>query len=392
MKFTVGYNWDPNLLDKINYPKVESVYSGDSSSVIGGGRASVVIKDIEEEEVRKNIKLVHDRNLEFDYTLNSGCTSNREFTKEGYKEIINYIDNVYSLGVDSVTVTLPSLVSIIKKYYPKLKVKISTFQRIGSVEMVRRFEELGADAVMICEHSNRDFKLLRKIREAVDCKLALVANVGCVFYCINAHSHIVSTSHSSTTGECNSIFTAVPYTADCLTTRLKDLSEYIKMRYIRPEDVNIYEEIGIDLLKICDRHTKTDVLADRVKAYSERSFKGNLMNLLGQKADKKTDEMNVDMVKNIVGDNEEAKEKTFKFFNYVDGSISDLVYIDNSKFPKEFIEVFENIDCSKRSCGLCGYCKEVSENVITYDKEKINEFLAKLKELKNSLVDGSILY
>jgi collagenase-like PrtC family protease len=167
MKFTVGYNWDTYLFDKIQYKEVESVYSGLGKSVIGEGRAPLVIKDIDEKTIKKHIDLAHKKGLEFDFTINTGCTSNKEFTKEGHKEVLKYIEWVSDLGVDSVTVALPSLVSIVKKHFPHLKVKISTFQRITSVPMAKRFEDMGADTIMICEHSNRDFELRQSLRDAV---------------------------------------------------------------------------------------------------------------------------------------------------------------------------------------------------------------------------------
>lgn len=393
MKYTVGFNWDLGLIDKIDYPEVESVYGGIGSAVIGGGRAPLVIKDVNEDTIKECIKRVHNKGWDFDFTVNSGCTSNKEFTKEGHSEIVKYLEWVCNLGVDSVTVTLPSLISIVKKYFPNLKIKISTFQRITSVAMAKRFEDLGADAIMICEHSNRDFKLLRALRSAVKCKIALVANVGCVYYCQNAHSHIVSTSHSGTIGECNSIATAIPYTADCLHTRLKDVSEFIKIRYIRPEDVSVYEDLGIDMLKIVDRHTKTDILADRVKAYHERSFDGNLLYIIGQKAERKTDDMNIDVLKKIASQSKEAEEKTYEFFNYLKVSISDLINIDNKKFPNDFLKEFEKKDCTRISCEMCGYCKKISEHIITTaGQDKINEALESVKELKARLVNGNILY
>lgn len=393
MLFTVGCNWDPELIDKIDYPEIQSLYGGVGSAVIGGGRAPVVIKDVDEASIKSYIQRTHEKGWEFDFTVNSGCTSNKEFTKDGHKEIVEYLEWVHNLGVDSITVTLPSLISITKRYFPKLKVKISTFQRITSVQMAKRFEDMGADAIMICEHSNRDFELLSMLRRAVKCKLALIANVGCVYFCANTHSHIVSTSHSGTTGECSSIFTATPCVADCLQTRLKDISEFVKIRYIRPEDVSVYEDLGIDLLKIVDRHTKTDVLANRVRAYHERSYDGNLLYLTGQKAEQKTDDMNMEEVKKIISRSKEAEQKTFEFFNYLNISISDLIYIDNKKFPEDFLEGFKSRDCTRTSCDLCGYCAKITNSVVTVkDPAKMKELVENLKVLKSRLVDGSILY
>ncbi|PRX23135.1 peptidase U32-like protein [Orenia metallireducens] len=390
MKFTVGYNWDEELLDKIDYPEVNSLYAGLPTGAIGGGRAPLTIKNASEKKIKSDIKKVHDKGWEFNFTLNSGYLSNKEYTKEGHKEIIDYIGWVHDLGVDSVTVTLPSLISLIKRYYPDLKVKISTFQRITSVSMAKRFEDLGADAIMICENSNRDFKLLEGLRRAVDTKLILIANVGCAYYCHNAHSHILSTAHS--TQDCSSIFTAIPHVADCLKIKLENLNELIKVRFIRPEDVQIYEDLGIDALKIVDRNTKTDILAKRVEAYHNRSYNGNLFHLLGQTGGKKFNDINEEEFKELFSQGEEIKEKIYRFFGYLKYSVSDLVHIDNQKFPNNFLENFSKINCTTQSCDDCKYCSSIASKVITADQEKIDLFINSLSSLKKELVEGSILY
>lgn len=160
MKYTIGYNWDKNLLYKLDYSEIESVYAGESGAVIGSGRAPLVIQNINENEIREHINIAHQKGLEFDFTLNSGCLSNSEFTKDGQKKIVEYLEHVEDLGVDSITVTLPSIINLAKKYIPRVKIKVSTFQKISSVESAKRFENMGVDVIMLSENCNRDFKLI----------------------------------------------------------------------------------------------------------------------------------------------------------------------------------------------------------------------------------------
>jgi hypothetical protein len=56
--------------------------------------------------------------------------------------------------------------------------------------------------------------------------------------------------------------------------------ELIKARWIRPEDVGDYDEIGIDSLKLLERFRNTETLMQVVKAYEQRRFDGNLVELL----------------------------------------------------------------------------------------------------------------
>ena len=55
-----------------------------------------------------------------------------EYQREGNKKIIEHIAWIDSIGVDAVTVTIPFLLQIIKKQFPRLKVKISSFARVNT--------------------------------------------------------------------------------------------------------------------------------------------------------------------------------------------------------------------------------------------------------------------
>lgn len=391
MKYTVGFNWDDALFSKIDYPEVFSVYAGEGNSVIGSGRAPLVIKSVDEKHIRKCINLAHKQGLEFDFTLNSGCLSNKEFTKEGHKEIVEYLEWIADLGVDSITVTLPSIINIAKKYIPKVKIKVSTFQKIASVEMAKRFESLGVESIMLAENCNRDFRLLESIRSAVGCKLALIANVGCIYHCPNSHSHIVSTSHSCDHDKEQSIFTIIPHSADCMLAKLSNPVDVVKARYIRPEDVHYYENLGIDILKLCDRHTKTKVIEERVKAYINRSFEGNLMDLIGQKSERKSDEINPKEFEKLLLNSNENKKKTYEYFSYFNFSISDLIYIDNKKYPEDFLEQFRNNDCTRTDCAQCGYCRRITDKVMKVDDKRVQVAVDGLKDLKKKMCNGSVL-
>ena len=56
--------------------------------------------------------------------------------------------------------------------------------------------------------------------------------------------------------------------------------EYIKSPWVRPEDIKYYEEIGIEHFKITERGFPTDELVKRVKAYTDRKYNGNLIDLI----------------------------------------------------------------------------------------------------------------
>ena len=391
MRYTVACNWDPQLIDRIDYPEVDAVFAGLPNTTIASGRSSLLIKDMDEQGVKDYIQRVHAKGWSFDYNVNSTCLANSELRADGRKQIMEYLQEVCGLGVDSLTISLPLLVEIVKKHFPRLKVKVSTYQKIHSVSMAQRYEDLGADAIVLSEFVNRDLALLEAIRRAVKCQLVLIANVGCIYDCPNVFAHANSIAHSGAKGERTTIFTET-YQTYCTMKRLESPAELIKMRWIRPEDVSYYEDVGIDMLKIIDRHSSTEALAERVKAYHERQFKGNLLDLAGQMTNqKKSDLINLRQVLDD-GGREEA-DKLMEFLAALSIPIRDLFYVDNQRFPQDFLEGFRQRNCATISCERCGYCRRVADATVTVtDQGRIDAARRKLQDVRSRIVEGSILY
>lgn len=391
MEYTVACNWDPDLIDRIDYPEVKTLFGALPDTIISGGRSSIVTNKLNDKALKDYIDKVHKKGKRFDFNINSICLSNIELTAAGYGRIIEYLERLCDLGVDSVTISNTNLIEIVKRRFPNLKIKVSTFQKINSVSMTQRFEDMGVDAIMLSEHINRDFKLLRSIRNSVKCKLVLIANVGCVYFCPNVHAHAASNAHSGAAGQEKTIFTETYHTY-CFQKRIEKPEELVKIRWIRPEDVSYYEDLGIDMLKIIDRSTSTDSLAERVKAYCERSYEGNLLNFPGQMVDRKNTDKKISggMLDNESDENVGKAMKFLSAFNY---SLSDLFYLDNKKIPSDFLKGFEKRNCQDMSCDNCGYCKEISETAVTIlDQKKLDSTREKLKNIRNDIFHGNLLY
>ncbi|OPZ94854.1 MAG: Peptidase family U32 [Firmicutes bacterium ADurb.Bin419] len=391
MEFMVACNWEEDLLDKIDYPEVTTLFGCLPDTIIPGGRPSSILKSISYEEFRNYVKRVHEKGWFFDYTINSTCLGNMEFSSEGHKQILNHIEGLLEAGVDSFTISVTTLIEIVKKHFPGVKIKASTLQRIDTVAMAQKFEDLGADVIMVSEHINRDFELLSAIRRSVKSKLALIANVGCIYGCHNMHSHSNSTSHNTKNGN-KSMLSSEYYQANCMLTRMSNPVELVKSRWIRPEDVKVYEDIGIDMLKILERNSTSDTLGERVKAYSERSFDGNLIDLMGQIFNRKKS-IPPSLVAKYSKDRNENMKKIGDFFRaFFQAEISDLFYLDNKKIPKDFINGFMNRDCSKLSCDKCNYCKSIADTCMTHaDQSELDQIVKTMRSAKAGIIEGATL-
>jgi len=391
MKYLVACNWDPSLLDKIDHPEVSCLFGGLPDALISSGRPSSQIRPVSESNVRKFIARVHEKKWTFDYNVNASCLANKEVTRGGFKAIMKYLEGIADLGVDAVTITNTNLIGIVKKNFPKLKINLSTYQKVTEVAQARRYEDLGVDLIMLSEHINRDFKVLRAIRKAVKCQLALIANVGCVYDCPNALTHANSTAHSGAKGE-TTLF-ADPFMLYCFGKRLSSPEEVVKIRWIRPEDVAYYEDVGIDVLKIIERNTPTEVLAERVKAYCQRSYDGNLLTLLGQMIDtKRTEARSKELhlrrlwtrpgLKSLL-----AAKMAKEFSGLFSHPLYELLYLDNKKLPNDFIQSFVARDCRASDCRTCGNCsamankavRVLNEDVLTNVKTRVEQALENVR-------------
>lgn len=392
MEYMVACNWESDLLDKIDYPGVKTLFGGLPSALVSSGRPSFMINNLNHEEVKEYIRRVHAKGWTFDYNINSTCMSNMEFTPEGHKNLLKYIEDILELGVDSLTVSMPTVMGLINKHFPGTRMKVSTYQKVDSVAMAQRFEELGADVIMLSEHINRDFKLLSAIRKNVKAKVALIANVGCVYGCQNMHSHANSGSHIGTRGEKLSVFSEF-YQANCLLTKMKNPVEFVKTRWIRPEDVKVYEDIGIDMLKILERSSTSDTLGERVEAYSKRSYDGNIIDLLGQMSNKKRS-IPIDILTGLGIKEREDIQKAGRFFEvFFQINVPDVFNLNNKSIPEDFIQGFMNRDCSTLSCDKCNYCKKIADDCITSaDSETINRIVNAMEDMKDDVVSGAALY
>ena len=175
----------------------------------------------------------------------------------------------------------PFLLEIVKHSYPQLRVRVSVFACIDHVRKAKMWEDLGADCIMLDSLLvNREFRLLRALRKAVQCDLQLLVNNSCLQSCAFSHYHMNTLAHASQSGHHSKGFFVDWCFLRCTMMRLMDPVNYVRSEWVRPEDLHHYEALGYDHFKLTERGAPTPVLVRRVKAYSERAFDGNLLDLV----------------------------------------------------------------------------------------------------------------
>jgi collagenase-like PrtC family protease len=386
MKLRVGANWDIAFLDGVKGTSVDALFGKLPFDIVGGARPGFVLPQIGRTDVEAYNKACHDRGLEFSYLLNAPCLGNIQYSKKGYGQLIDLLEWVDHAGADSVTVGIPYLVDLVRKRFPRLKVKVSTTARVNTVRKALQYEDMGVEEVIIDEHINREFKTLEAIRKVVKCNLELIVNNICLWQCPYNYEHVNHDGHASREGEENR-YCYLQYPGYlCLYRKLMDPVELLKSPWIRPEDMRHYEALGYDHFKITERFKRTPLLLEHVMAYENRRYDGNLLDLFTLPRKGAFTPVHLEY---FIQPEHVNIMKISELQKVFDLEVRELIQLDNRKL-EGFIEHFKANDCNQVPCSSCRYCETVFEKVAVVKKEEVERAAQKVKTFSEKLVSGEI--
>jgi collagenase-like PrtC family protease len=372
MRLFVPANWDRNLIPHLSRIEADiEVYGVLPTSAMGSGGSGPNIPQMTLEQAEEFIRLAHSAGLPFNYLLNAPCMNNMEWHKSTHEALREHVAWLCDIGVEGVIVAMPYLLELVKCQFPQLRLEVSTISHVNSVARAQFFESLGADAIMLDSNINRDFKLLEAIRKAVKCELGILTNSSCLYQCPYEYYHNNTLGHASQTHNQLGGWYIDYCVLHCSMSNFSDLSQLIKARWIRPEDVHIYEELGVDFFKVGGRAMSTEWIINASEAYASLSYPGNLHDILNNFSPKTR----------CVAD------------NLSDTQITTLasppkVYIDNQALDG-FIDFFRKQDCLSE-CGHCQYCQEIANKVVKVDPGEVDEYISVLKKLLDDLAHSNI--
>jgi collagenase-like PrtC family protease len=366
MQLLVPTNWDPDLIASLSRLDADiQIYGVLPTSMLGSGGSGPAGVHMLEEQAEEYIEQAHSAGLTFDYVLNSPSLGNMEWQEKTHQELLEHLGWIERVGVDSVTVTIPYLIELIKTQFPRLKVRLSTIAHVNSVARAKLFEALGVDSITLDVNVNRDFGLLKAIRDAVSCELTVLTNNLCLYQCPYEYYHHDSLGHASQS--CNALNGRyVDYCVlRCTLDRLTDVAQTIRCRWVRPEDIHLYEEIGIDMFKTSGRAMSTERILRVATAYSLRNYQGNLYDIL-----------NVVVPKiGLIGSG---------LPNPRNSAIEPpRLYIDNQALDG-FVEFFRKQDCPS-GCDRCDYCRRIASEAVRCSPEEVEEYTGRLRAALDDL-------
>jgi collagenase-like PrtC family protease len=383
MKLSVACNFDEELLEGLAPYPVYEVYGKLTADYFGGGRPSFYLPEVNRSGLERYVRRARDHGIGFNYLLNASAMGNLEFTREGQRKMEELLEWVDGIGVESVTVASIYFLRLVKRRHPQLKVRVSAHRFTDTPRKVRFWVDSGADCIVVTEVSlHRELAILRAMQEAAQgVELQLIVNNWCRQDCAIAGNHAVGLSAASQSG--NRGFPLDYCSLVCNELRLREPVNLIRANWIRPEDLPIYEELGYHNFKIVERNTPTQILLERVRAYAQRRYDGNLLDLVQNYAypyekvgPRAKDAYSYKrMLKYFI---KPKVVNLIKFRKVMDfGQVAGVLYprhgpnpvqIDNRSLDG-FMQRFKEQGCQDLDCEACRYCHEWAERVVKIDPD-----------------------
>ncbi len=292
VKFSVGVKPSTTIIDKL-----ARIDNGEISTLYGSIKNLSILPSVREhsrldfmtiDDFKLFIGQCHEQGWTFAYTINAKCLSN-DFDVANARI---FLHDLCDLGVDTVIVSNTFIMQLAYEFKDRIKMKISTVAEANSIRDIHFFRCFNPDSIVPSLMCNRDFAFLESITYKDD--IELLVNEVCLYECPWRADHYNIQSHGGSI-----CYGSFPYD-NCFMIQSNNLAEFIKARFIRPEDLKLYEDIGFSKFKITGRTCHEDKVVDMTKAYLDRSYDGNLLDLFPIVPGKLENEgsVNIDMLQN----------------------------------------------------------------------------------------------
>lgn len=341
--------------NKYNHSRILETYGQLApDTVFGSCRSPRGLPAVDRNKLENYVGYCKDKGIEFNYIINATCMSNEELTKPGYTKIKSFLEMLECIGVGWVTISLPSLMEITQYIAPGLKIKASTVTQINSPHKAKFYERLGIKRIVLDEDIYREFDTLKNIRKVYTGDIEIIINSFCVNDCPFKMFHYNSFSHSHTNRDECSYFNS-----RCHSMHIAP-ENYMKLNWIRPEDIHYYYDIGIEHFKIQGRTNVYSGDPSRtVVHYIEEHYDGDLISLL-------------------------ELFSTARLLTIADCKI------DNSKLDGFFKKFISDPGFCTKICSECGYCKGFAEKSMEPSDIAILSIMDLMKGVAKNMFIGEI--
>lgn len=347
--------------------RVYELYGSFQHGSFHSARPAKYLPLIDRPAFKQHVRLALKHGIRFNYLLNATSYANFEYTHEGRKELEDLLQFLCDCGVASVTVTAPYVIDIIKRRFPDLEVVVSTIGYVGSKRGISQYEEIGASRIVLDVEVNRDFRFLRHVIPHTKVDLEIVVNPVCLYQCHFKFNHYCTATFGSRPHKdgCGHPYNQY-YLNWCYLEKLKTPGEFMRSPWVRPEDVHLYQELGLRHFKIAGRGLDSEELLRRAKYYLQGTFSGNLLALLGW-------------------------PHWLQFRKTVEGKVLEPLEISlQNEDLSGFLDFFHKQEPPCRlGCEGCGYCdKWAAKHIKSNDHELLKGYVENMRVNIKGLVEN----
>ena len=279
MKLVVGSPGDIGSTEKILNEvgkDIAEIYLGVKVSTFGSARDEIY--DLDLSELDQTVRMAYPYGVEISVALNAPCYSGKQFSKNFLEEYRTFLNAITEMGISHLVIADSFLIHFTLQQFPHLTVQVSSLSYVDSPEKARYYEKMGVERIILPIDLVRNLPLLKSIREAVSCQLEIMANLGCLYNCPYHTFHGQFHGHNSRK-ELKGL-SGDPYKAVCNEILLQEPWRIVSSSFIRPEDISVYEDMGIEYLKLAGRELSLEWVIKVTNAYIARREDGNLLELL----------------------------------------------------------------------------------------------------------------
>ena len=325
-KFAVGYDRTEtySFIDLITpyLPTIKEVYFSWPGMISGRELRDGIAFNSEKETLLSDLNWCRSNGLGLDLLFNANCYGQDAFGEKLRLQVYDILNELKTNGLfpEVVTTTSQYIAKIIKVKYPEIDIRASVNMQLSSTKSMEFISDI-FDSFYICRDIQRNLDTMKIF--SVWCqthgkKLCMLVNSGCLRRCPVQIWHDNFLCHESWRGEEQEFILRYPYRL-CQRhfNEKKNAVDYLRMSWIRPEDIHYYEPYT-SVMKLATRRTVHPELM--LKAYCEGHYEGNLLDFIGT---------------------------------------NNMYYtLENSAFPADWVESGIAQKCAL-NCTECGKCNEV---------------------------------
>lgn len=377
MKLIVPDNNDPELLNMVtmlmkrpSQHRIGEVYGKPTKNkYIGSGRANIFFDDLARDELVKRVNVFKEMGIDYDYAVNGILPRARML--ENRQKIIEELEWLESSPIRTITVANYELARLAGKYCPSVKITVSFFTGIDSEKRLVQWAKLpNVQSVVTDRSTYRNIPFLKKlvkIGSEYSVGIRVIANLGCMADCMRTEEHAIIKDLASVNA---SELHYAACTFYCMKHLLENPDEFLQLPIIRPEDLSVYENIGIEAVKLVDRTQTTPWIERVVGYYWDGSFEGNILDLtcnfttfnLERKTNAEVEEIDIaEVIK--------SRDGVKKYREML------------PKLMQVSIDHEHNFMACDNTCKTCAGCSDTS--TIKYDKKRRVAVLNQLNKLES---------